>query len=215
MPSADSEHSLPAESPLSDDTRSQDDLETSTVSAASSVEPAEEPNVAGDARLETSKPKKHLGLIQPAQLSEAPSAKWFVRPSSGGQYGPAASESMWQWLQENRIGRDSLVWREGWTDWLVATEVFADFFTAVENTPSSIARESNAHSPVNPTPTAELSNHLAKPISHESPVPLSERNRATRRQQRRRNYTVMIAILSVVMIALIVALAVVLSTQQD
>jgi hypothetical protein len=31
---------------------------------------------------------------------------------------------MRKWLDEGRVTRDSLVWREGWTDWLAATEVF-------------------------------------------------------------------------------------------
>ena len=31
---------------------------------------------------------------------------------------------MRKWLTEGRVTSDSLVWREGWTDWLPATEVF-------------------------------------------------------------------------------------------
>jgi hypothetical protein len=57
-------------------------------------------------------------------ISENPMATWFVRPPSGGQFGPARGEVMRKWLDEGRVTRDSLVWREGWTDWLAATEVF-------------------------------------------------------------------------------------------
>lgn len=57
-------------------------------------------------------------------IAESPLATWFVRPPSGGQFGPARGEVMRKWLTEGRVTSDSLVWREGWADWLPATEVF-------------------------------------------------------------------------------------------
>lgn len=57
-------------------------------------------------------------------ITENPLATWFVRPPSGGQFGPARGEVMRKWLTEGRVTADSLVWREGWIDWLSATEVF-------------------------------------------------------------------------------------------
>lgn len=62
------------------------------------------------------------GLVDP--IAENPLATWFVRPPSGGQFGPARGEVMRKWLTEGRVTSDSLVWREGWADWLPATEVF-------------------------------------------------------------------------------------------
>ncbi len=58
-------------------------------------------------------------------IAEAPDAVWYVRPPSGGQYGPADGAIMQRWLDEGRVGADSLVWREGWPDWKIATDVFA------------------------------------------------------------------------------------------
>jgi hypothetical protein len=49
---------------------------------------------------------------------------WYVRPPSGGQFGPAGRDLMRTWLAEGRISADSLVWREGWRDWLEASQVF-------------------------------------------------------------------------------------------
>ena len=60
----------------------------------------------------------------PDPLAEAPDAVWYVRPPSGGQFGPAAGSVMKDWLQEGRISGDSLVWREGWRDWQEAMSVF-------------------------------------------------------------------------------------------
>lgn len=60
----------------------------------------------------------------PDPLTEAPTAVWYVRPAAGGQYGPATCEIMRAWLDEGRVGADSLVWREGWHDWQEARQVF-------------------------------------------------------------------------------------------
>ena len=57
-------------------------------------------------------------------LAEAGDVVWYVRPASGGQFGPASGEVMRSWLDQGRVGVDSLVWREGWPDWQQAAKVF-------------------------------------------------------------------------------------------
>jgi hypothetical protein len=57
-------------------------------------------------------------------IAEAPEMIWYVRPPSGGQFGPASGELMRGWLTEGRVSADSLVWREGWRDWQEAGTVF-------------------------------------------------------------------------------------------
>jgi GYF domain 2 len=57
-------------------------------------------------------------------IAEAPAAIWYVRPPTGGQYGPARGEVMRKWISEGRVSSDSLVWREGWTDWQNAGKLF-------------------------------------------------------------------------------------------
>ena len=57
-------------------------------------------------------------------IAEAPEMIWYVRPPSGGQFGPASGDLMRSWLSEGRVSADSLVWREGWRDWLEAGTVF-------------------------------------------------------------------------------------------
>lgn len=57
-------------------------------------------------------------------VAEAPTAIWYVRPPSGGQYGPARGDLLRQWVNEGRVTPQSLVWREGWPDWKVASDVF-------------------------------------------------------------------------------------------
>jgi len=75
-------------------------------------------------------------------ISEAPAAIWYVRPPSGGQYGPARGEIMRKWIAEGRVSSDSLVWREGWTDWQNAGKLFPVLHaagTAVTATPATPA----------------------------------------------------------------------------
>ena len=57
-------------------------------------------------------------------IAEAPAAIWYVRPPTGGQYGPARGDVMRKWISEGRVSSDSLVWREGWTDWQNAGKLF-------------------------------------------------------------------------------------------
>jgi hypothetical protein len=57
-------------------------------------------------------------------IAESPAAIWYVRPASGGQFGPAAGDIMRQWLTQRRVGADSMVWREGWPEWKKASVVF-------------------------------------------------------------------------------------------
>lgn len=60
----------------------------------------------------------------PDPIAEAPAAVWYVRPPSGGQFGPAAGDVMQRWLAEGRVSPDTLVWREGWPEWLLAGPLF-------------------------------------------------------------------------------------------
>lgn len=62
-------------------------------------------------------------------IAEAPQATWYVRPPSGGQYGPARGEILRKWIAEGRVSSDSLVWREGWADWREAGQLFAALAT--------------------------------------------------------------------------------------
>jgi len=57
-------------------------------------------------------------------LAEAPDVIWYVRPPTGGQFGPATADVMRNWIDEGRVSPDSLVWREGWRDWQEAGGVF-------------------------------------------------------------------------------------------
>jgi hypothetical protein len=59
-------------------------------------------------------------------IGEAPEAIWYVRPPTGGQFGPARGDVLRKWIGEGRVSGDSLVWREGWPDWRSAGDLFPE-----------------------------------------------------------------------------------------
>lgn len=90
---------------------------SSTPQAAAAAQPAAFP----------AQPAPAPAPAMPDPIAEAPQAVWYVRPSSGGQYGPATGDIMQQWINEGRVAADSLVWREGWPDWKNAGQTFPKF----------------------------------------------------------------------------------------
>lgn len=64
----------------------------------------------------------------PAALAVAMDAKWFVRPPSGGQFGPAEASLLINWIAESRVTGDSLLCREGQTQWQTAYELLPELF---------------------------------------------------------------------------------------
>lgn len=189
---------------------------------------------------------------QAANVLSDPNAQWYVRPPSGGQYGPARNEHFVQWLQENRVTADSLVWRDGWPDWLIAGQVLPQYFAASQvaasqvaasPTPTGVEEASVARQPILSQPilsqpnlsqtpgnvsTSELAAaHVANPETiQQATIPvqadsaarqpsLGERNRLNRKQRRRKNYIIMMAVLSVLTVGLIIALIVILSLQSQ
>ena len=85
-------------------------------------------------------------------LAEAGDVVWYIRPASGGQFGPAGNEMMRVWIGEGRVAGDSLVWREGWRDWQEAADIFPQLKVApvdhptgqfpVATSPAAVARSS-------------------------------------------------------------------------
>ena len=85
-------------------------------------------------------------------IDEVPEAVWYVRPPSGGQYGPARGDVMRKWIGEGRISADSMVWREGWDDWRSGGDVFPYLRTATES-PAHVPAPV-AYAPSTPAPAA-------------------------------------------------------------
>jgi hypothetical protein len=91
-------------------------------------------------------------------ITEAPNAVWYVRPPSGGQYGPASGEIMRKWITEGRVSADSLIWREGWADWKSAASQFPEM--AGPNAP----RAGAASFPAQPSFSSPIEAPASRPI---------------------------------------------------
>lgn len=115
-------------------------------------------------------------------LRERADAVWFVRPPSGGQFGPASNELLRHWFAEGRIGDGCLVWRSDWKDWLPAQRVFA---APVKKESSAIidAQESRA--------TSKTANYL-------------------RHKRERNQFSLVTLILLIILLVLLVILAIML-----
>ena len=53
---------------------------------------------------------------------------WYVRPPSGGQFGPVDLNQLRRWISEQRVPQDSLLLKEGWPEWQVAAVVMEQGF---------------------------------------------------------------------------------------
>lgn len=87
-------------------------------------------------------------------ISEAPDAVWYVRPVTGGQFGPARGDVMRKWIAEGRVSPDSLVWREGWADWKSAEEVLPQLARPQPVVPAAVTQQAGALAVPMVSPTA-------------------------------------------------------------
>lgn len=167
--------------------------------------PAESPGGSAEATRRTAVPPTDLLAEAPVHatgrdpIAEAPSAVWYVRPPSGGQFGPADAAIMRRWIEEGRIGADALVWREGWSEWSLSRSVFASL-----EEPASAATEVPAA--VSPAPGSN--SHAVVVVAEQRSTPI-RRTTAPRTRGLTRSVAIVVA-LGIVCVALGVALFLVL-----
>jgi hypothetical protein len=81
-------------------------------------------------------------------LDDEPDATWYVRPPSGGQYGPASNEILQQWIDEGRVASSALLWRDGWPQWREAAEAFPELAIRLPNGNVSSKRQPDGSGPL-------------------------------------------------------------------
>jgi hypothetical protein len=59
------------------------------------------------------------------------SVVWYIRPVSGGQFGPVNDDELCAWIADGRLTADSYVWRAGWPDWLKAGDAADELPTSL------------------------------------------------------------------------------------
>lgn len=143
---------------------------TSTVPAAdalatNSSSPAATANLANPAPLANTGMPVTASQTRDA-IDEAPSAVWYVRPPSGGQFGPAPADTMRAWLADGRVTANSLVWRSGWPQWQSALAAFPQLAAAPVSMPQTM---SPSYAPgggfASPYPQAGAISPMAAPLA--------------------------------------------------
>ncbi len=144
-------------------------------------------------------------------LLESPSAIWYVRPATGGQFGPASAEIMRGWLSDGRVGASSLVWRAGWEQWRGAADVFPQLREKL-TAPAAVPTGSGAMS--------DLSDGITLQPSASIPLPVTPDGEASvlavpiRKRRRRNEVSLMTSgVLLAISLILIIVLIVVFRAQ--
>jgi hypothetical protein len=88
----------------------------------SSPTPLPEDRARGDGIRSGSKPVAPAAATKEAVAAEEP--YYFVRPPSGGEYGPATKTTIEEWISQRRVTPDSMVCKLGTDEWLKAKDVF-------------------------------------------------------------------------------------------
>ncbi|REK12278.1 MAG: DUF4339 domain-containing protein [Planctomycetota bacterium] len=152
-------------------------------------------------------------------ISDAPDAVWYVRPATGGQYGPASGPIMREWLKQGRIGASSLVWRAGWDDWRTAESTFAEL---AHLAPGGTTPHPGKSPPGNGTAADLPLGHVVEGIPSDSvPAPAKDSTpsspalsqAAQRRRRKNDKNLIASAILAVVTLILIIVLILVWRSQ--
>lgn len=144
-------------------------------------------------------------------IDEAPDAVWYVRPPSGGQFGPAAGWIMRNWIAEGRVPADALVWRAGWPQWQAAAAVFPGQGALLAAPPLDASEELTLG-------TASTNGRWAEPEEIIEDGPADSRRRVDklvfrnrmRREQFRQTVLVSSVVLFLVAVILVIVLVVVL-----
>ena len=120
---------------------------------------------------------------------------WYLRPASGGQFGPATEEVFQQWVADGRIAADCWVWRTGWPDWKAGGEALT---LVTDHPPQEPAAAMAALDAPKIVDTAAAATPI-EPGSAEA-----RRQAIKRRKQRMRAASAILAVVALVMLTVLV-----------
>lgn len=136
---------------------------------------------------------------------------WYIRPASGGQFGPAGDDVFAQWIAEGRVSTDSWVWRNGWADWKAGGDAIREFNSRppVASAPAipPIAADVDEEFDDEPIIAVDLAPRPAPAITA-APVELSpadqRRAEIKRRKQQVRNLSIALGIVALLMLVVLI-----------
>lgn len=137
---------------------------------------------------------------------------WYVRPQTGGQFGPANDELFKSWITEGRVTEETFVWREGWAEWKLAREV-GDALPiplpfVVASTPIAVPPAPGEPPAAEPIREEVVSQELADDVPTEeataSQAAFQTLNRSIRKRRRRYKFAILLLLTTIVLAALLV-----------
>jgi hypothetical protein len=148
----------------------------------------------------TTGPPAPEGQGSPRSPLDDPDVLWYVRPPAGGQYGPASSEVMRSWIDENRITPSTLLWRQGWSQWRSAREALPGLLLPVPPADATAAQPAAAA-----TATTAEDAPGSEPIILFGQSGIGQVRNA--RSQRRLTLIILLAVISIVLVGLLLFIA--------
>lgn len=138
---------------------------------------------AGDATAQAETPGRRFAI-----LDEDPAAQWYVRPKSGGQYGPASGDLLYEWIDQGRVGTSALLWRDGWAQWRGAEEVLPEMNAASNptggNSASPTIQPERPPAPQAAVPSISVETEASTPAEPEPTTPDPGAVRSKRKSRR-------------------------------
>jgi hypothetical protein len=136
---------------------------------------------------------------------------WYVRPTAGGQFGPAPTRVFRQWVKEGRVAADSWVWRSGWADWKPGGEAL-QLAAGERELPRPAPAPVELGLPESMAVAADSFQSegdigltaAAASVDFERDVTDAQRSDHRRRKQRVRNVSVLLGIVAMLMIVVLV-----------
>ncbi len=138
----------------------------------------------------------------PPSLIPLLDAQWYVSPPTGGQYGPATTRMLVEWIAEHRVTPESHLRRDGTSEWIIARDVVPEAFAPTDMGMEALPPVTQPHSV---TPDAELAKEASR--GSLAAVKASVSNR--RKRQRIRTWLVL-GLLLTIALSLTITLIVVL-----
>lgn len=145
----------------------------------------------------------------PSAFAAAPNAAWYVRPPSGGQYGPADQQLLQLWIRENRVTGDSLLWREGQTQWIPSATLLPELYSneSVSQSDEPLVDPTGIE-PTKPKPDTSFT--ISRPTTTAVSSTSTASMVAQRKIRKRRQQWIAISILAIVSLGLCAGLIAVL-----
>lgn len=169
----------------------------------------------GDREQVAPQPKRIEPLPPPADVGppilQPRLSPWFVRPPTGGQFGPATDEVFKRWIAEGRVTEDALVWREGWAEWKPAREAGDALPVPLPFVVSSAPIAAPAGPDEAPSAEPIRAEVVAQELEHEQPGQESSASQAVhrsltrriRRKQQRRNFAILLLFMTIILAMLL------------